>query len=254
MKQATDHRPPYGAIALPNAFSRWFANARKVAAPAPARIAGQGLRRPFGVLLIARLGAGKTLAGFLPSLVDLAQTQTEARRRGLSGCPHALHYRQLKALAVDIERTSAKARGSRRWGWTSRWRREPATRRPTKRQRQKLVPPRHPVTTPEQLALLTGQQGCRALLRGAEACGAGRAALAGHLQAWPPARVGLARAAALCAQMRAIGLSATGPPNLRNCAAGWSPGRHPADGGCRGGHRVGQARDHHSRFPGGTCP
>ena len=48
------------------------------------------------VLLIAPTGGGKTLAGFLPSLVDLASNP----RPGL----HTLYVSPLKALATDIAR------------------------------------------------------------------------------------------------------------------------------------------------------
>src|SRR5207248_2310581 len=47
-------------------------------------------------LLVAPTGGGKTLAGFLPSLVDLA----DKPRQGL----HTLYISPLKALAVDIHR------------------------------------------------------------------------------------------------------------------------------------------------------
>ena len=48
-------------------------------------------------LLMAPTGGGKTLAGFLPSLVELARHRREA---GL----HTLYVSPLKALAVDIHR------------------------------------------------------------------------------------------------------------------------------------------------------
>ena len=48
------------------------------------------------LLLIAPTGGGKTLAGFLPTLVDLAQ----APHDGL----HTLYISPLKALAADIKR------------------------------------------------------------------------------------------------------------------------------------------------------
>ena len=47
-------------------------------------------------LLIAPTGAGKTLAGFLPTLIDLADGQYD----GL----HTLYISPLKALAVDVQR------------------------------------------------------------------------------------------------------------------------------------------------------
>ena len=48
------------------------------------------------ILLIAPTGAGKTLSGFLPSLIDL----TETPHQGL----HTLYLSPIKALAVDIAR------------------------------------------------------------------------------------------------------------------------------------------------------
>ena len=48
------------------------------------------------VLLLAPTGGGKTLAGFLPSLIDLAARP----REGL----HTVYLSPLKALAVDVER------------------------------------------------------------------------------------------------------------------------------------------------------
>ena len=47
-------------------------------------------------LLVAPTGSGKTLSGFLPTLVDLIETP----REGL----HTLYLSPLKALAVDIKR------------------------------------------------------------------------------------------------------------------------------------------------------
>ncbi len=62
------------------------------------------------VLLIAPTGAGKTLAGFLPSLTELA-AQPKRRpgepHRGI----HTLYISPLKALAVDIERNLGKPVG-----------------------------------------------------------------------------------------------------------------------------------------------
>src|ERR1700759_2521964 len=61
------------------------------------------------VLLVAPTGGGKTLAGFLPSLIELSGFKTlaaprpgpkRARRPGL----HTLYISPLKALAVDVAR------------------------------------------------------------------------------------------------------------------------------------------------------
>lgn len=95
-------------------------------------------------LLIAPTGAGKTLAGFLPTINDLI----EHPRAGL----HTLYLSPLKALAVDVQRnlmTPVTEMGlpikvEARTGDT------PAHRR----QRQRYDPPNILLTTPEQLALL----------------------------------------------------------------------------------------------------
>src|SRR6056297_3114453 len=51
-------------------------------------------------LLVAPTGAGKTLAGFLPSMVDLADASLKPRENRL----HTLYISPLKALAVDVAR------------------------------------------------------------------------------------------------------------------------------------------------------
>ncbi len=102
-------------------------------------------------LLIAPTGAGKTLAGFLPALVDLTKRSTRKAGQIKPGV-HTLYISPLKALAVDIERNLAKpvaemdlpVRIETRTGDTPN----------AKRQRQKLNPPDILLTTPEQLALL----------------------------------------------------------------------------------------------------
>lgn len=107
-------------------------------------------------MLIAPTGAGKTLAGFLPSLIDISLNEVKRRpgaalssaRRGI----HTLYISPLKALAVDIERNLATpvaemdlaVRIETRTGDTPQ----------SKRQRQKLNPPDILLTTPEQIALL----------------------------------------------------------------------------------------------------
>src|ERR1700689_3458433 len=59
----------------------------------------EAARHGESVLLVAPTGGGKTLAGFLPSLIDLAALPTR-RPREL----HTLYISPLKALAVDVAR------------------------------------------------------------------------------------------------------------------------------------------------------
>ena len=104
-------------------------------------------RRGESALLVAPTGAGKTLAGFLPTLTELAATPKHMHR-GL----HTLYISPLKALAVDVERNleipvaemHLRLRIETRTGDTSA----------SKRQRQRRDPPDILLTTPEQLALL----------------------------------------------------------------------------------------------------
>ncbi|RZM08614.1 MAG: DEAD/DEAH box helicase, partial [Sphingomonas sp.] len=95
-------------------------------------------------LLVAATGAGKTLAGFLPTLAELI----EAPREGL----HTLYVSPLKALAVDIQRNlvtpidemGVDIRVETRTGDT------PSDRKA----RQRIKPPHILLTTPESLSLL----------------------------------------------------------------------------------------------------
>src|SRR5947209_7703 len=80
---------------LPEPFAAWFA--RRGWAPRPHQIAMiRAAQEGRSALLVAPTGGGKTLAGFLGSLIDLAQRP----RRGL----HTLYVSPLKALATDIAR------------------------------------------------------------------------------------------------------------------------------------------------------
>jgi ATP-dependent Lhr-like helicase len=99
-------------------------------------------------LLIAPTGAGKTLAGFLPTLDDLTRTP----REGL----HTLYISPLKALAVDVARNldapilemHLPITVETRTGDT------PGARRT----RQLRTPPNILMTTPEQLALMLSHE------------------------------------------------------------------------------------------------
>src|SRR5699024_8108246 len=94
MKQLPDSTPDAESL-LPEAFGPWFAG-RGWQAPSHQQEMIAAARAGQSALLIAPTGGGKTLAGFLPSLIELA----EAPHAGL----HTLYVSPLKALAVDIER------------------------------------------------------------------------------------------------------------------------------------------------------
>ena len=56
------------------------------------------------MLLVAPTGAGKTLAGFLPSLVELSPRRAAERPDAADAGLHTLYISPLKALAVDVAR------------------------------------------------------------------------------------------------------------------------------------------------------
>ena len=131
---------------LPEQFTTWFAE--RGWSPRPHQLAMlDAAAEGAHALLIAPTGGGKTLSGFLSSLVDLAQHP----RDGL----HTLYVSPLKALATDIARnlTAPVSEMALPISIETRTGDTPASRRA--RQREK--PPNILLTTPESLALLVSQ-------------------------------------------------------------------------------------------------
>ncbi|MGB0682099.1 MAG: ligase-associated DNA damage response DEXH box helicase [Magnetovibrionaceae bacterium] len=108
------------------------------------------------LLLVAPTGGGKTLAGFLPSLVDLCQTETQ----GL----HTLYLSPLKALAADVERNLTQPVAEA--GLPIRIGRRTGDTKPAERARQRKSPPDILLTTPESLALMLSYGDAPQLFRG----------------------------------------------------------------------------------------
>jgi ATP-dependent Lhr-like helicase len=153
---------------------------------------------------VAPTGAGKTLAGFLPSLVALAERGPQKLKpKGL----HTLYVSPLKALAVDIARNldapiaemDLPVRVETRTGDT------PAH----KRTRQISRPPDILLTTPEQLALLIAHREATEFFSGL------RCVVLDELHALVTSKRGdllslaMARLHRLSPGLAAIGLSAT---------------------------------------------
>ena len=90
-------------LPLPDPFARWFA-ARGWAPRAHQLDLLARAQAGRSVLLIAPTGAGKTLAGFLPTLVELHQRSPRLRASVRPDGLHTLYISPLKALAVDIAR------------------------------------------------------------------------------------------------------------------------------------------------------
>jgi len=134
-------------LMLPPRFQDWFA--AKGWSPRPHQLALiETAQRGESVLLVAPTGGGKTLAGFLPSLIDLAERPKRSRASRL----HTLYISPLKALAVDVARNLETPVAEMDLAITVETRTgdTPVARR----QRQRHAPPDFLLTTPEQLALL----------------------------------------------------------------------------------------------------
>src|ERR1700676_542041 len=169
-------------------------------------------------LLIAPTGAGKTLAGFLPSLVELSQSAGPARsptgklistgreiRR--EGGLHTLYISPLKALAVDIARNLERPVAE--MGLPIRVETRTGDTRASKRQRQRRDPPHILLTTPEQLALILASPDAPYLF------GSLKRTVLDELHALVTSKrgdllsLGLARLFALAPDLTSVGLSAT---------------------------------------------
>ncbi|MHA7062080.1 ligase-associated DNA damage response DEXH box helicase [Azospirillum argentinense] len=150
-------------------------------------------------LLIAPTGGGKTLAGFLPSLFDLA----ERPREGL----HTLYISPLKALAVDIQRNLEEPVAEMRLPIRTETRTGDTPE--SKRRRQRANPPHILMTTPESLALMIAYADAATIFRHL------RCVIIDELHALAGTKrgdllaLGLARLSRLAPQARRVGLSAT---------------------------------------------
>jgi ATP-dependent Lhr-like helicase len=237
---------------LPEPFARWFASrgwrprAHQLDLLAKAQ-AGTS------VLLIAPTGGGKTLAGFLPSLVELSAAATRVRRppaalvtlggqetpqrrlhsighdvrRG--GGLHTLYISPLKALAVDIARNLEAPVAE--MGLPIRIETRTGDTPASKRQRQRRDPPDMLLTTPEQLALLLASADAPYLFSGL------RRVILDELHALVTSKrgdllsLGLARLFRLAPSLTGIGLSATvaEPDDLRRFMVPQREGKARAD-------------------------
>ena len=98
----------------------------------------------LSTLLIAPTGGGKTLAGFLPSIIELNADPTNSL--------HTIYISPLKALTVDVARNLLEPLSEMNLKITVETRTGDTPQ--SKRQRQRKSPPNILLTTPESLALL----------------------------------------------------------------------------------------------------
>jgi ATP-dependent Lhr-like helicase len=151
------------------------------------------------LLLIAPTGGGKTLAGFLPTLAELAADP----RPGL----HTLYVSPLKALAADIRRNlmtpitemALPIRVEDRTGDTSA----------TAKRRQRADPPHILLTTPESLALLLSYEDAPRMFAGLERVIVDEIHALSESKRGDQLMLGLARLQTLRPGLRRVGLSAT---------------------------------------------
>ena len=185
------------APALPAPFDDWFA--ARGWAPHPHQLALLERAGNPATLLVAPTGGGKTLAGFLPSLIEIAASC----HPGL----HTLYISPLKALAADIRRNLTRPveemalpiRIEDRSGDTGA----------TAKRRQRADPPHILLTTPESLALLLSYPDAPRIFAGLSRV------IVDEIHALAESKRGdqlmlcLARLDRLCPGLRRVGLSAT---------------------------------------------
>ncbi len=207
---------------LPERFARWF-EARGWQ-PRPHQIELLACARAGrSSLLVAPTGAGKTLAGFLPSLVELAARGRARSTTGFVGI-HTLYISPLKALAIDIERNLARPVAE--MGLDINIETRTGDTPQSRRLRQRLNPPDILLTTPEQLALLIANREAGRFF------GHLRYVVLDELHSLVTSKrghllsLGLARLRQLAPGLQTIGLSATvaQPADLQRWLVGQVPG------------------------------
>jgi ATP-dependent Lhr-like helicase len=186
------------SMALPAPFTDWFDARGWRLRRHQADMLGAAERGEHA-LLVAATGAGKTLSGFLPTLVDLAEHPCDRL--------HTLYVSPLKALAADVERNllgpiaemeldiSVESRS----GDTSS----------DKKARQRSRPPNILLTTPESLSLLLSYPDSFTMFADL------KTVVIDEIHAFAPGKRGdllslaLARLQHIAPAMRRVGLSAT---------------------------------------------
>ncbi|HEX4369574.1 MAG TPA: DEAD/DEAH box helicase, partial [Rhodopila sp.] len=183
---------------LPEQFGAWFA--AQGWTPRPHQLAMlDSARAGDSVLLIAPTGGGKTLAGFLPSLVELAADP----RPGL----HTLYISPLKALATDIARNLT--RPVQEMGLAISIEARTGDTPANRRARQKANPPHILLTTPESLAVLISLPDAPAFFATLRCIVMDEVHALAGIKRGDQLALGVARLRVLAPNARRVGLSAT---------------------------------------------
>ncbi|WP_120076356.1 ligase-associated DNA damage response DEXH box helicase [Aurantiacibacter odishensis] len=147
--------------AIPQEISEWFASRdwrvrRHQADMLAAADAGQH------AMLVADTGAGKTLAGFLPTLADFCPSRIDDGKppEGL----HTLYVSPLKALAHDVQRNLVTP--VEEMGLGLRIETRSGDTPSDRKKRQRTRPPNVLLTTPESLSLLLSYEDSFTLFAG----------------------------------------------------------------------------------------
>jgi ATP-dependent helicase Lhr and Lhr-like helicase len=198
----TDQTP-----ALPDVFSRWFSGRGWALRQHQAAML-DAAERGVDALLVAPTGAGKTLAGFLPSLVDLSRARPNSPRL------HTLYISPLKALAQDVARNLLGPIEEMKLPITAETRTGDTPQ--SKRQRQRSRPPDMLLTTPEQLALLLASDQTRSFFEDLSAIIIDEAHALAPSKRGDLLNLGMATLRSFAPRARVVGLSATveDPPAL----------------------------------------
>lgn len=150
-------------------------------------------------LLIAPTGGGKTMAGFLPSLVELA----EGNHKGL----HTLYVSPLKALAADIKRNLSGPVAE--MGLPIRIEDRTGDTPSSRKRSQRADPPHILLTTPESLALLVSYEDAGRTFAGLKRIIVDEIHALTESKRGDQLMLALSRLSSLAPGLRRVGLSAT---------------------------------------------
>lgn len=182
---------------LPQAFETWFAS--RGWSPHPHQLAMVEKSQCKALLMIAPTGGGKTLSGFLPTLIELA----DGTHNGL----HTLYISPLKALAADIKRNLLKP--VEEMGLSIRIEDRTGDTTQTAKRRQRADPPHILLTTPESLALLISYEDAPRIFAGLKRVVVDEIHALSESKRGDQLMLALSRLETLAPGLRRVGLSAT---------------------------------------------
>ena len=182
---------------LPPTFQNWFAAKGWSIHPHQQEMLDRA--DAPALLLIAPTGGGKTLSGFLPTLIELSQGD----HKGM----HTLYISPLKALAADIKRNLTTP--VTEMGLDIRIEERTGDTTATLRKRQRADPPHIFLTTPEGLALLVSYEDAPRMFAGLKRVVIDEIHALAESKRGDQMMLALARLNAICPHLKRVGLSAT---------------------------------------------